>query len=56
MSVQDLSVEEHTRLADRLQRVQWGLATNDEKYDLFEELAERFGHNSLAESLTAFGL
>lgn len=56
MNVKDLSVEEHTRLANQLQRVQWGHATDDEKYALFDELAGRFGHNSLAESLAEFDI
>lgn len=55
-TVKALSVEDHTRLANELQRVQWGHASTDEKCALFDELAERFGHNSLAESLEDFGL
>lgn len=56
MRVEYLEAEERARLVGQLRRVQSGEITNDEKYDLFTELAQKFGHNSLAESLKDFGL
>ncbi|WP_177246886.1 hypothetical protein [Mycobacterium malmoense] len=56
MRVEYLESSERARLVEQLQRVQRGEATADEKCALFDELAERFGHNTLAESLKYFGL
>jgi len=41
---------------DRLVAARDRTSTDDERSALFDELAERFGHNSLAESLKDFGL
>lgn len=56
MSVEDLALSDRNRLTDQLMRVRAGLLTADEKGDLFDELADRFGHSNLAESLKYFGL
>lgn len=56
MQVQYLSGEERDVYRDRLAAARDGILNTDQKSDLFDELAARFGHNSLAESLKDFGL
>lgn len=56
MRVEYLSSEERADYRQRLVAARDRTCTNDERADLFDELAERFGHNTLAESLKDFGL
>lgn len=56
MKVKDLGSKAWFEYRDRLVAARDRTCTNDERSDLFDELAEWFGHNSLAESLEDFGL
>lgn len=56
MRVEHLNRDEWTEYRTRLVAARDRTSSNDERYALFSELAARFRHNSLTESLKDFGL
>lgn len=56
VKVVDLGSNAWFEYRDRLVAARDRTSTVDERSALFDDLAERFGHNSLAESLKDFGL